>query len=161
MQHREWTDVRDGLRWFVSVEPLLKSTYTGERLIDHDGIVKDRMLTVRVKLVVRDNSIVFDFTGSDRQADGYVNSTVPNTASSAFLALFMSVGAGVRFNEGALRALQVVAPPGTVVNASEPAPVTGCTIASAQAIIEAVWLALAKAVPDKVDACWARWCLVR
>lgn len=132
--------------------------YRAERSVDHDGIHKDRMLTVRVNVKVDKSDITFDFTGTDTQAAGYVNSTMPNTVSSAFLALFMSVGSGVRFNEGALRALHVVAPPGTVVNALEPAPVTGCTIASAQCIIEAVWLALAQAVPDKVDACWARWC---
>jgi N-methylhydantoinase B len=132
--------------------------YCGERFVDHDGINKDRMIGVRVTLKVEDEDITFDFSGSDPQAAGYINSTLPNTASSAFLALFMSVGTGVRFNEGALRALHVIAPPGTVVNASEPAPVTGCTISSAQAIIESVWLALAQAVPHKVDACWARWC---
>jgi N-methylhydantoinase B len=132
--------------------------YRAERFVDHDGIHKDRMIAVRVTLKVASDDITFDFSASDPQAAGYINSTMPNTASSAFLALFMSVGSGVRFNEGALRALHVIAPVGTVVNAAEPAPVTGCTIASAQAIIEAVWLALAKAVPDKVDACWSRWC---
>ena len=44
------------------------------------------------------------------------------------------------------------------MNPSEPAPVTGCTINTAQTIIEAAWLALSQAVPDKVDAGWARWC---
>jgi N-methylhydantoinase B len=132
--------------------------FEAERLIDHDGINKDHMIKVKVTLKIEDDDITFDFTGSDPQAEGYVNSTMPNTASSAYLALFMSIGSEVRFNEGALRALHVIAPPGTVVNALEPAPVTGCTIASAQAIIESVWLALAQSVPEKVDACWARWC---
>jgi N-methylhydantoinase B len=132
--------------------------YTAERLMDHDGVVKDRMIKVRVTLRVAKGEVTFDFTGSDAQVPGYVNSTLPNTASSAFLALFMSLGSDIRFNEGALRALHVVAPAGSVVNPVEPAAVTGCTIASAQAIIEAVWLALAQATPERVDACWARWC---
>ncbi len=132
--------------------------FEAERLIDHDGIEKDKMIKVKVTLKVDDEDITFDFSGSDPQAQGYINSTMPNTASSAFLALFMSIGSEVRFNEGALRALHVIAPVGTVVNAAEPAPVTGCTIASAQAIIESVWLALSQTVPEKVDACWARWC---
>ncbi|MFQ5660522.1 MAG: hydantoinase B/oxoprolinase family protein [Gammaproteobacteria bacterium] len=135
-----------------------RGNYKAERLIDHDGINKDQMIAVRVSLDVDDEDITFDFSASDQQAAGYVNSTLPNTVSSAFLALFTSIGSEVRFNEGALRALHVIAPEGSVVNAAEPAPVTGCTIASAQAIIEAVWLALAQPVPDKVDACWARWC---
>jgi N-methylhydantoinase B len=132
--------------------------FEADRLIDHDGIDKDRMIKVKVTLKVDDEDITFDFTGSDPQARGYNNSTMPNTASSAFLALFMSIGSEVRFNQGALRALHVIAPEGTIVNALEPAPVTGCTIATAQAIIESVWLALAQSVPEKVDACWARWC---
>ncbi len=132
--------------------------FEAERLIDHDGIEKDKMIKVKVTLKVDEDDITFDFTGSDPQAKGYINSTMPNTASSAYLALFMSIGSEVRFNEGALRALHVIAPVGTVVNAAEPAPVTGCTIASAQAIIESVWLALSQTVPEKVDACWARWC---
>jgi N-methylhydantoinase B len=116
------------------------------------------MIKVKVTVKVEEEDVTFDFNGSDPQAKGYVNSTMPNTASSAYLALFMSVGSDVRFNEGALRALHVIAPAGTVVNANEPAPVTGCTISSAQAIIESVWLALSQTVPEKVDACWARWC---
>jgi N-methylhydantoinase B len=142
----------------AAIRTVPSGTYSAERLLDHDGINKDRMIRIRVTLKVEKDEITFDFTGSDAQAAGYINSTLPNTASSAYLALFMSVGSEVRFNEGALRALHVVAPPGTVVNPVEPAAVTGCTIASAQGIIEAVWLALSQAVPDRVDACWARWC---
>lgn len=132
--------------------------FRAERFIDHDGIDKGKMIAVRVCVKVEDEEITFDFSDSDPQATGYVNSTTPNTASSCFLALFTSIGSEVRFNEGALRVLRVIAPPGSVVNAAEPAPVTGCTIASAQAIIEAVWLALSQAVPEKVDAGWSRWC---
>ena len=132
--------------------------YTAERFVDHDGINKDRMIAVRLTIRVENEDITFDFSGSDPQAAGYVNSPVPNTLSSAYLALFMSVGSEIRFNEGALRALHAVAPAGTIVNPSEPAPVTGCTINTAQTIIEAAWLALSQAVPDRVDAGWARWC---
>lgn len=142
----------------AAIRGVPNGTYSSERLIDHDGIDKSRMIKVRLALKVEDESITFDYTGSDPQAAGYVNSTLPNTASSSFLALFMSIGSEIRFNEGALRVLHVIAPEGTIVNAREPAPVTGCTIASAQAIIECVWVALAQAVPDKVDAGWSRWC---
>jgi N-methylhydantoinase B len=142
----------------AAIAALPPGRYHGTRLIDHDGIDKTRMLAVRVAVQIETNRIVFDFSASDEQAHGYVNSTLPNTASSAFLALFMAIGSEARFNAGALRALEVVAPVGTVVNAREPAPVAGCTIASAQAIIEAVWLALAEAAPARVYACWSRWC---
>jgi len=142
----------------AAIKHIPNGEYDAERLIDHDGINKDRMIAVRLKLEVDDSDITFDFTGSDPQAAGYVNSTIPNTVSSCYLALFMSIGEGVRFNAGALRALHVIAPAGSIVNSLEPAPVSGCTIASAQAIIEATWLALAQAIPERVDAGWSRWC---
>ena len=132
--------------------------YSAERLIDHDGIDKHKQIKVAVKLVVSDKSITFDFSHSDKQVKGYVNSTLANTASSSFLALFLCIGGDTRLNEGALRTIEVVAPEGLVVNALAPAPVTGCTIAASQAIIEATWLALSQAIPDKVDAAWGRWC---
>ena len=133
-------------------------TYSSERLIDHDGINKDKMIAIRLKLVVEDERIVFDYSESDPQAAGYVNSTLPNTASTSFLALFTSVASHVRFNDGALRALDVVAPVGTIANAAEPAPVTSNTISASQTIVESVWLAIAKAVPEAAPAAWARWC---
>ncbi len=142
----------------AAIREVPNGEYRAERLIDHDGIQKDRMIAVRVALRVEDDSITFDYSQSDPQAEGYINSTIANTTSSSFLALFTSIGSEVRFNEGALRALEVIAPVGTITNSQEPAPVTGNTISAAQAIIEAVWLALAQAVPERVDAAWARWC---
>jgi len=142
----------------AAIREVPNGEYRAERLIDHDGIQRDRMIAVRVALHVEDDSITFDYSQSDPQAEGYINSTIANTTSSSFLALFTSIGSEVRFNEGALRALEVNAPEGTITNSQEPAPVTGNTISAAQAIIEAVWLALAQAVPERVDAAWARWC---
>lgn len=133
-------------------------TYHGERHIDHDGIDKSRMIGIRVALTVEEDALTFDFSASDPQAAGYVNSTMANTTSAAYLALFTSIGSGIRFNQGALRALEVIAPEGTILNALEPAPVTCNTISCAQVIIETVWSALAQAVPERVDAAWARWC---
>ena len=142
----------------AAIESVPDGEYFAERLIDHDGVNKDRMIAVRLTIKVASADITFDFTGSDEQAAGYVNSTLPNTVSSCYLALFTSIGEGVRFNEGASRAVHVIAPEGSIVNPREPAPVSGCTIASAQAIIEAAWMALAQAVPERVDSGWSRWC---
>jgi N-methylhydantoinase B len=141
----------------AAIRDVPPGTYRGERHIDHDGL-GNRMIAVRVALSFQEDAITFDFSESDPQAAGYVNSTISNTASAAFLALFTSIGSGIRVNEGALRALTVVAPQGTIVNAMEPAPVTCNTISASQAIIESVWVALAQAVPERVDAAWARWC---
>lgn len=129
-----------------------------ERFIDHDGINKDQLIRINLSLTVEDDAIHFDWSESDPQVAGYVNSTLANTVSTSYQALFMSICPDVAYNEGALRALSVTAPEGTVLNARAPAPVTACTVITSQAIIETAWLALAKLAPEKVDAGWSRWC---
>jgi N-methylhydantoinase B len=142
----------------AAIRALPNGVYAAERVIDHDGIDKHRRIAVRLDLKVEEQDLVFDFARTDRQASGYVNSTLANTSSACFLALFTSIGADIRFDEGALRALHVTAPQGSIVNPRDPAPVTACTISAAQAIIEAVYLALAQAAPKRVDAAWSRSC---
>ena len=132
--------------------------YRAERQIDNDGIVHDRPVTIRVKVEVQDESIVFDYSESDSQVSGYVNSPFANTASATYLTLFTIVDPDVPHNEGAMRPVSIVAPRGSVLNPVEPAPSTACTVLTSETITEAGWLALAQAVPEQVQAAWGRWC---
>jgi N-methylhydantoinase B len=128
--------------------------FRAEGFIDHDGFDRSRQIALRLALTITDESVHFDWTESDPQVEGYVNSTLANTVSASFQPLFMTVCAGVKYNEGALRALSVDAREGSVLHAREPAPVTCCTVAASQVIIETTWKALAQAVPERVYAGW-------
>jgi N-methylhydantoinase B len=131
--------------------------YTAERYMDHDGFDRDRMVKVKVTVKVRGDKIIFDFTGSDPQVRGSINSTIANTFSTVCLALFTTIDPDIRKNEGAMRCIEVMAPPGSVVNCLEPAACTSCTICATACICEAVWLALSQAIPERTQAAWARW----
>lgn len=134
--------------------------YRAERAIDHDGIEFDKSPMVRLCLKVQGDSVVFDYSDSDPQSIGYINSTVPNTNAMSHLALFATgaISDDIQFNDGAVRPLQIIAPEGTIVNAREPAPTSACTLCVGEAMIEAVWLALAQVIPGQVSANWGRWC---
>ncbi|MBI5445295.1 MAG: hydantoinase B/oxoprolinase family protein [Deltaproteobacteria bacterium] len=134
-----------------------RGEYAAERFMDHDGFDRERLVRVRVTARVGEDGITFDFTGSDPQVKGSINSTAANTFSSSCLALFTTLDPEIRKNDGALRPVRVIAPPGTVVNCLEPAPCAACTICTTAAITEAIWLALSQAVPELVQAAWARW----
>lgn len=131
--------------------------YYAERKIDHDGIDKERMVTIRLNVIVEDEEITFDFTGSDQQVKGFVNSPYPNTVSSAYLALFSCLDPDLKMNDGSTRPIKVIAPEGTVTNCLLPAPVSLDTVTTCETICEAGWLALAQAIPSQVQAPWARW----
>jgi len=132
--------------------------YYAERLIDHDGVNKETMIKIGVEVTVDHDSLTFDLSASDKQVAGYVNSTIANTASACFLAILTTIDSDFAFNEGALRPMKVIAPVGSVVNCTFPAPTTCSTISTAAPIIETIWLALAEAIPQQVQACWGRWC---
>ena len=54
------------------IHDIPNGSFTAERLIDHDGIEKEKMIKVNVTLEIEDEKITFDFTGSDPQAKGYI-----------------------------------------------------------------------------------------
>ncbi|MGD8386190.1 MAG: hydantoinase B/oxoprolinase family protein [Desulfobacteraceae bacterium] len=131
--------------------------YTAERFMDHDGFARDRLVKVKVTIRKRGDQVTVDFTGSDPQVSGSINSTEANTFSTVCLAFFMNVDPNMRKNGGALRPIEIIAPPGSVVNCLEPAACTACTICASATIAEAIWLAMSQAVPEMAQAAWSRW----
>jgi len=120
--------------------------YYGEKSIDHDSINRDKPVTVRIKITKEEDEITVDYSDSDPQVQGYVNSTWANTYSISYLPIFYILpGGDVKRNEGSLRPIKIIAPEGTWVNPRFPAPVTLCTVATSQCIAEAIWLALSRA----------------
>lgn len=132
--------------------------YTADALLDNDGIDRDRSYRVALTIRVEGESMAFDFTDSDEQAKGFINSTIANTVSSAHLALFGCIDPDIRYNAGAIEPIEVIAPAGSITNPHAPAPVAACTVPTCEAIASAVWVALSQAIPDRAHAGWARWC---
>jgi N-methylhydantoinase B len=85
----------------------------------------DRLLELRCQLEVAGSELHFRFSGSP-QIDGFVNATRPVIAGQTMTALLVSLGYGdLPFNGGMWRPLTFdIGPPGTIVNATPPAPVS-------------------------------------
>src|SRR5699024_1943374 len=140
------------------IESIPDGEYFSEAWIDNDGIDVELPHKVRLRLVVDGSDMIFDFSESDRQAKGFINSPIANTVASAHLALFGAIDPDIRYNDGAFSPLAVIAPEGSILNPSAPAPVAACTVPMCETIAEAVWVALSKALPSIAHAGWARWC---
>src|SRR5688500_20172480 len=98
--------------------------YEFEAGIEDDGI-SDRSYPMRLRLTVRDEDIIADFTGSATQAVGPVNAIYAVTASAIYNAFLHLTDPTIPRNEGCYRPFTIIAPPGTIVNCSFPAPVAG------------------------------------
>ncbi|MEZ5262478.1 MAG: hydantoinase B/oxoprolinase family protein [Acidimicrobiales bacterium] len=111
---------------------------------------------VDVAVTVAGDELCVDFTGSCEQIRGFKNSSLANTYSAVYMALSSFFDPDLPRNEGTYRAVRIVAPEGTVVNARPPAPMTMNTVFVAWEIVHAVWKALAQADPARACAGWSK-----
>ncbi|HUK40382.1 MAG TPA: hydantoinase B/oxoprolinase family protein [Candidatus Acidoferrales bacterium] len=142
----------------AAIRRIPDGSYSGESRVDNDGIKMDQVPCIRVAVQVAGDRLTFDFGASDPQSQGFVNSPFANTASVCFQALFACIGAAIPINFGSLGLIRIVAPEGSIVNCRPPAPTTASTLVTCAAIAEAIWIALAEAIPGQVQAGWGRRC---
>jgi N-methylhydantoinase B len=147
-----------GKKMAAAIRAIPDGRYSGEGALDNDGIDMDRQPTVRVDLRVDGEKLEFDFSRSDAETRGFVNSPFANTASVCFQALFACIGAAIPINAGSLRFIRIIAPEGSLVHCRAPAPTTASTLLTCAAIADAIWIALAQAIPGQSQAGWGRRC---
>lgn len=97
-------------------------------------------------LEILDDEIVLDYTGTADQVSLAVNVTLNMTRSYSFYILKCLLDPLVPNNEGCLRAVRIIAPEGSVLNAAKPAPTWGRTMI-AHILPELVNESLSKLVP--------------
>ena len=141
------------VRQFISQWP--DGVYQGESLVDDDGF-DSKLIPIRAKVTIAGDAMTIDLSESSPQVTGFINSAYANTRSLTHAAIMYLAPADVARNEGSMRPVQVIAPKGLVVNANPPAPVCMSTNHCAEEIIEAVFKALAPAVPQAVSAGFSR-----
>ena len=141
------------VRQFISEWP--DGVYHGESLVDDDGF-DNKLIPIRAKVTISGDSMSIDLSESSTQVTGFINSAYANTRSLAHAAIMYVAPADVAKNEGSMRPVEIIAPKGLIVNASPPAPVCMSTNHCAEEIVEAVFKALAQAVPQSVNAGFSR-----
>lgn len=107
---------------------------------------------IRVKLSIDGDAMTFDFTGTSPQIRGFKNSSLANTTSCVYVAVATFFDHSIPRNSGTFRAVRILAPEGTVVNALPPAPMTMNTVFPAIDIVHACWKALAQVDPARACA---------
>ncbi len=132
--------------------------YSGAAATDDDGTVLDEPVWVRVNITVKGDSLTVDFTGSDGQRKGFIN--CPYAASYAIavgsMMLLFDPALADFHNEGSLRPITFIAPPGSVVNPQYPATVGAAPVNVGHQIATSVGEALSKARPNRAMAAWGK-----
>jgi N-methylhydantoinase B/oxoprolinase/acetone carboxylase alpha subunit len=126
-------------------------TYSFEDVLDDDGF-RTGPIRIRARIRISGSSAEIDFTGTDRQVEGSVNANYAITLSACLYAFRCLVQEDVLYNAGISRPLRVLAPPGTIVNATRPSAVAGGNVETSQRITDVVLGALGRALPDRLPA---------
>ena len=148
LKHRAATQMR------ANIATIPDGVYEGEAFVDSDGVV-NQPLRIAMKITksggLDDARLVFDMSGSSKPCRGPMNSVIATTKSSVYLAV-KHVFPEVPINAGTFVPLEIIEPHDTFLYATYPRPVSGCAAEVSQRIAEAVFVALARAIPDQLFA---------
>jgi N-methylhydantoinase B len=100
---------------------------------------------------VAGDEIFIDFSGSSPQSTRGINVVLNYTHAYASFAIKAAICPDVPHNEGSFRPVHVSAPPGSILNALEPAPVASRQVIG-HFIPSAIFAALSGAMPGRLMA---------
>ena len=131
-----------------------------EDFCDGDGILEpgeteDSPFTIRLHVKKSGDELAVDFAGTDPVVRGPMNSPLAVTASGVYTAVktVADSDALIPPNSGCWRPISVQAEPGTVVNATLPAPVVYANHEIAHRVCDMVYMAMSGFAPNNVMAC--------
>lgn len=146
--HRIWEQADAKVR--AVVEKIPDGTYSAESFLDNDGRT-GKPVRIKVKVTVAGPKLTVDFSDMNPQTPGPLNSGLSGGIAAARVAFKALTSPDLDVNEGCFRALEVISPEGTIVNAKPPAAIGLWSIAL-PTTIDTILKALAPALPDVVPA---------
>jgi N-methylhydantoinase B len=130
-------------------------TWSAEDALEDDGSGAGPF-PLKVAVTVRGESVRVDFAGTAPQVAGPVNAVLAVTASACRYVVRCVVedllGVSLPAGGGAMKALEVHVPPGTVLNALLPAAVAAGNVETSQRATDVLLRAFAAALPDRMPA---------
>ena len=134
---------------------LPEGRFAAEDFLDDDGY-GDQPVRIVVAVTVTGGGnkrrVIVDFSGSSPQVRGSINAVEAITYSACFYVFRCLAAAEVSAAAGLMRAIRVIVPRGTIVNAVPPAAVAGGNVETSQRVVDTLLRAMAKALPERIPA---------
>lgn len=136
----------------AEIAKLPEGKFEFEDWLDDDGIDRGKPVPIKVTITKTGDHIKFDWTGSAPQVKGALNGTLSFAKSVSYCTLISILNNTAPNNDGLFRAVEVVAPLGTIVNCVHPAATAARGLTGFR-MVDVAFGAFAKMVPDRVFAC--------
>jgi N-methylhydantoinase B len=139
---------RTSQRMKAAVATIPEGTYSFSDVMDDDGM-GTHDIPISVRIDVNGGRIRFDFAGTSEQVTGNINVTFNATQAAVCYTLKALLDPEAPNNQGMLDLPEILVDPGSLLNASFPAPVAA-RANTCQRIIDVIIGALADALPAQV-----------
>lgn len=134
----------------AEIARLPRGTFFAEGFVDNDGFT-DKPVRLVARIVIDDEGVLFDLSGSDPQRRAPVNSTFAQTFSACAYALKCLIDTDVPTNAGFYKYVRVNAPEGSVTNCTAPSPVVGGWETQTR-LVDVIFKALSPVLAQRVPA---------
>lgn len=130
--------VRDMLRDFAR----RTRQKTGSLEVEAEDFMDDGTpIRLHVKINEKEGSAVFDFTGTGTEVWGNCNAPRAITLSALIYCLRCMVGQDIPLNQGCLAPIEVIIPPGSILQPSQDAAVVGGNVLTSQRVVDVIFRA--------------------
>jgi len=134
-----------------TIKSIPDGDYYFEDALDDDGF-SATPVKICARVRIAGDCAEIDFAGSAPQVQGSVNANYAITLSACLYCFRCLITEDVLYNAGIARPLRVLAPPGSIVNATRPCAVAGGNVETSQRITDVILGALSRALPDRIPA---------
>jgi len=125
--------------------------YEFQDFMDDDG-AGNYDIAIRASVTISRGKIQVDFTGTAPQVKGNINCPLSVTAAAVYYCFYCLMPPHTPACAGSFRPISIIAPPGSLVNATRPAAVAAGNVETSTRIVDVVLGALAGAVPARIPA---------
>ena len=139
----------------LAIEKIPDGTWTAEDQLDSNGIDLDTPVKIKVKITIKGSNITVDLTGSDPEQRGPLNGLWVTSLSSVRMTVKALTSPELPLNEGFNRPIALIAPEGSIFNASPDSPCFLCGNVSGaigQLISKALCTVLTEIIPASSGA---------
>ncbi len=123
--------------------------------MDDDGLTEEPV-PIAVAIIIDGDEMTIDFTGTSPQRPGCINAPQAVTVSASLYMVRCVVGCVADHeapaNQGCLRPVHIITPPGTLVNPEPQRGVAGGNVETSQRITDVLLTAMAQALPELIPA---------
>jgi len=131
----------------AALAELPDGTYRAEDVLEGDWNGAEHDIHLRLEATIAGESLRLDFDGCDDQVEGNLNCPLSVTKSAAFFAVRVLTDPDGPPSAGAHRPIEVLAPPGSLLNARFPAAVAAGNVETSSRVADLVLAALSQARP--------------